>query len=206
MVLLPQRNIKWGQRHRECGWGGRGGVAILLEDQRTFEQSSKPSEEASLITFWGNNFCRYRDQQVQNVKVGASLTQSVRWRRVGMEVGEGAGARTRRTLLAMARPLNFTLSEMRANGRFRTRELYDLTWVLSFKRLLWWLCWDQIVRKQEQKQGDYYNSLGKRGWWLRTGGWKRRWWEVIEFWTYRVTIKSGNIDSIILFCIRTWHW
>lgn len=94
------------------------GFAILLGDQRMFEQSSKPSEEASLITLWGNSFCRNRDQQVQSVKVGASLPLSVRWRRVGMEVGEGAGARTRRALQAVARLLDFTLSEMRANGRF----------------------------------------------------------------------------------------
>lgn len=62
------------------------------------------------------------------------------------------------------------------------------------------MCWDYIVKEQEQKQrdqlGGYCNSPGKRWWQLRTGGWKWRWWEVIEFWIYRATITSGNINII----------
>lgn len=47
--------------------GGR--VVILLGDQRKFEQSPKQSHGASLMALWANSLCRYRDQQMQRLKV-----------------------------------------------------------------------------------------------------------------------------------------
>lgn len=42
---------------------------VLLGAQKTFEQSPKQRHEASLLALWTNSFCRYRDQQMQRLKV-----------------------------------------------------------------------------------------------------------------------------------------
>lgn len=84
-------------------------IVILLEDQRTFEQSPKQSHSTSLLALWTNSFCRNWDQQRQRLKVGANLSG---WRL------ERDRSQTLRALLAMARSLGFTLSEMGVNGRF----------------------------------------------------------------------------------------